>query len=108
MLIRGFLKIELQIQKSGPIDNGYKRFIPAAYSSYGAAFSMALLLSKPLNHSSLFSFFKSFRQSHLSITSLDVRLQNHSGRLPLLIFLESEILVSEVLVNHSAVSLNHL
>jgi hypothetical protein len=48
MLIRGFLKIELQIQKSGPIDNGYKRFIPAAYSFYGAAFSMALLLSKPL------------------------------------------------------------
>jgi hypothetical protein len=46
-----------------------------------------------LNHSSLFSFFKSFHQSHLSITSLDVRLQNHSGRLPLLIFLESEILV---------------
>ncbi|KAI5592112.1 hypothetical protein BDE02_04G130400 [Populus trichocarpa] len=37
-----------QIQKSGPIDNGYKRFIPAAYSFYGAAFSMALLLSKPL------------------------------------------------------------
>ncbi|KAJ6927177.1 hypothetical protein NC651_011296 [Populus alba x Populus x berolinensis] len=37
-----------EIQKSGPIDNGYKRFIPAAYSFYGAAFSMALLLSKPL------------------------------------------------------------